>query len=60
MTYGTRAIIMASYGATLTQAIVYNWWPIAFAIALVGAVLGALYPGTKAARQDAIEALTYE
>lgn len=51
---------MASYGATLTQAIVYNWWPIAFAIALVGAVLGALYPGTKAARQDAIEALTYE
>ena len=30
------------------------------AIALVGAILGAIYPGLKAARQDAIEALAYE
>jgi len=26
----------------------------------VGAMLGAIYPGLKAARQDAIEALAYE
>jgi hypothetical protein len=30
------------------------------AIAVVGAMLGAIYPGLKAARQDAIEALVYE
>jgi putative ABC transport system permease protein len=29
-------------------------------VALVGSLLGALYPGWKAARQDAIEALAYE
>jgi ABC-type lipoprotein release transport system permease subunit len=29
-------------------------------IAIVGAQLGALYPGLKAARQDAIEALSYD
>jgi len=27
---------------------------------VVGALLGAIYPGLKAARQDAIEALAYE
>jgi putative ABC transport system permease protein len=36
------------------------WWPAATAIALAGAVLGALYPGLRAARMDAIEALSYE
>ena len=59
LTYGTRFVIM-SFPASLTQKIVPEWWPIATAIALVGAILGALYPGLKAARQDAIEALTYE
>ncbi|MEO8126204.1 MAG: FtsX-like permease family protein [Bryobacteraceae bacterium] len=59
LTYGTRFAIM-SFPASLTQKIVPDWWPISTAIALVGAMLGALYPGLKAARQDAIEALTYE
>ena len=36
------------------------WWPIAGGVTLVGAVLGALYPGLSAARQDPIEALAYE
>ncbi len=59
LTYGTRFVIM-SFPASLTQKIVPDWWPISTAIALAGALLGALYPGLKAARQDAIEALTYE
>ncbi len=59
-TYGTRWLILTLIPATLTQQIVYIWWPIAGAIAIAGALLGALYPGLKAARQDAIEALSYE
>lgn len=60
LTYGTRFFIMRGVGASLTQNIVYDWWPIAAGIAIVGAMLGATYPALKAARQDAIEALSYE
>ena len=60
LAYGTRALIAAVLPGSLIQAIVYDWWPIAAALALLGALLGAVYPGLKAARQDAIEALAYE
>ena len=46
--------------AMLTQVIVPRWWPIASVIAILGAMLGTIYPALKAARQDAIEALAYE
>lgn len=58
-TYGTRAL-MNIFVPTMTQAIVPDWWPIAAAIALGAALLGATYPGLKAARQDPIEALSYD
>ena len=60
LTYGSRWAIMTLVPASLTQKIVYNWWPIAGLIAVTGALLGAMYPAWKAARQDAIEALSYE
>jgi putative ABC transport system permease protein len=60
LAYGTRFAIANLIHGSLIQAIVYDWWPITAAIALVGAMLGAIYPGLKAARQDAIEALAYE
>ena len=60
LTYGTRALVMSFVPGTLNQAIVPEWWPIAAGIAIVGALLGAAYPGLKAARQDAVEALAYE
>jgi putative ABC transport system permease protein len=56
----TRALIVAAFPASLNVVNVPDFWPKAAAIALAGAVLGALYPGLKAARQDAIEALSYE
>jgi putative ABC transport system permease protein len=59
MTYGTRWL-MAEFVPNMPQAIVPDWWPIAGVIALVGSLVGAAYPGLKAARQDAIQALAYD
>lgn len=58
--FGTRAILHAVMPASLPQAIVPTWWPIAGLIAMGAALLGALYPGMIAVRQDPIEALAYE
>ena len=60
LSFAARALIQALYPASLTQAVVPIWWPIAGAISLVGVLLGALYPGLSAAAQDPIEALAYE
>jgi putative ABC transport system permease protein len=45
-----------------TVPIIVNWGWIARAaiIAIIGAVLGALYPAYKAAQKDPIDALAYE
>src|SRR5207237_858896 len=60
MSYGTKAAILTFMPATFPPAVDPSWWPVAGAIALAGAVLGALYPGLRAARMDPIEALSYE
>jgi putative ABC transport system permease protein len=60
LAYVTRFTITHLIKSTLIQDIVYIWWPITAGLALVGSMLGAIYPGVKAARQDAIEALAYE
>ena len=59
MSYGTRWI-MHVFVPTMPMTIVHSWWPWAALIALSGSMVGAIYPGLKAARQDAIEALAYE
>ncbi len=56
----SRWLLARFVPASLPQAIVPQWWPIAGAIAMGAALLGALYPGLLAARQDPIEALAYE
>ncbi|MBA2340678.1 MAG: ABC transporter permease [Pyrinomonadaceae bacterium] len=37
-----------------------RWMLVAFVIGFTGSILGALYPALRAARQDAVEALSYE
>jgi putative ABC transport system permease protein len=59
-TYGAAALIHALKPATLPMIMVYDWWPKAGAITILGALLGALYPGLTAASHDPIEALSYE
>jgi putative ABC transport system permease protein len=59
MSYGTQSI-MRVFVPTMPMMIVHAWWPWAALIALTGSMTGAIYPGLKAARQDAIEALAYD
>jgi len=59
LTYGAQ-LAMKYYPGNLVQETVYFWWPIACAIAVVGAMLGAIVPGMKAVQQDVTEALSYE
>jgi putative ABC transport system permease protein len=60
LSLGVKSLIMGLYPASLTVVAVPDWWVKAGVIVLFGALLGAIYPGWKAARQDAIEALAYE
>lgn len=60
LSFGTRAVMTVLVPASLPQAIAPDWWPIAGMIAIGAALLGALYPGWLAVRQDPIEALAYE
>jgi putative ABC transport system permease protein len=59
MTYGSRAL-MAAFAPNMPQLIVPDWYPLVAVIAIGGALVGAIYPGLKAAKQDAIEALAYD
>ena len=58
--FGTRALIAFFIPSSMQQAVVPLFWPIAIAVTLVGALLGVLYPAVRAAKQDALESLSYE
>ncbi len=60
LSYITKFTLQKLVPASLPPAIVMSWWPIAGGIAVGAALLGALYPGMLAVRQDPIEALAYE
>lgn len=53
-------VIITLVPSSLPVVSVPEWWWRAALISLAGSVLGAMYPGLKAARQDTVEALTYE
>ena len=58
LTLGARLAIMRT--TSLTIEIEPRWILIALAVGLVGGSIGALYPALRAARQDAVDALSYE
>lgn len=60
LSYLTQWLIATLVPASLQMQIVYEWWPVSMAVAIFASLIGALYPGYKAARQDAVEALSYE
>lgn len=59
VTYGMRAVFHVRF-PMLDFAVTPRWVGSAVVIALVGAMLGALYPALKAARKDPIDALSYD
>jgi putative ABC transport system permease protein len=59
MSYGAQWL-MRVFVPTMPVEIVQAWWPRAAGLALIASLIGAIYPGLKAARQDAIEALSYD
>ncbi|MBD0371281.1 MAG: flippase-like domain-containing protein [Pyrinomonadaceae bacterium] len=58
LTFGARYAVMRS--TSLIIEIEPRWLGIALLVGLLGGTLGALYPAIRAARQDAVEALSYE
>ena len=60
MTYGTRWFMNHVLPGILTQETVYEWWPIAGVISVVGDLLGAIVPSWKAVNQDVIQALSHK
>ncbi len=59
ISYGTSHAILAKF-PTLRVIIQRDWIGYAAIIAMVGAILGAVYPAYKAAQKDPIDALAYE
>jgi putative ABC transport system permease protein len=60
LSFAAKWAITSFVPSSLPVVAVPDWWWRAALISLAGATLGAIYPGTKAARQDTIEALAYE
>lgn len=58
LTLAARFVVMRT--TTLTVDIEPKWLIVSLAIGLLGGTLGALYPALRAARQDPVDALSYE
>ena len=64
VTVGVVLTLVARLGVmrmtTLVVEIEPRWIAISFLVGIVGGSVGALYPALRAARQDAVDALSYE
>jgi putative ABC transport system permease protein len=59
LSFGAKGLIERHF-PILVVSLHREWWLWAGLIAVGGAMLGSLYPATRAARQDPIAALAYE
>ncbi len=61
---GVALVYLARFGVmratSLSVEVEWRWLLVALVIGLVGGTIGALYPALRAARQDAVKALSYE
>jgi putative ABC transport system permease protein len=57
--YGVRGLVRELF-PLISILISQDWLAWSALIAVVGALLGALYPAVRAARHDPIQALTYD
>jgi putative ABC transport system permease protein len=60
ISYATQSALFARFPTIRVQVGAENWVWKSAAIAIVGAMIGALYPAFKAAQKDPIDALAYE
>jgi putative ABC transport system permease protein len=58
LTLAARFVVMRA--TSLTVDIEPRWLLVALVIGLLGGTVGALYPALRAARQDPVDALSYE
>ena len=58
LTFAARFGVMRM--TTLVVEVEARWILIALLVGIVGGSIGALYPALRAARQDAVDALSYE
>ncbi|HEX8188803.1 MAG TPA: ABC transporter permease [Pyrinomonadaceae bacterium] len=58
LTLAARFVVMRT--TSLTVDVEPKWLAVSLAIGLLGGTLGALYPALRAARQDPVDALSYE
>ena len=58
LTFAARLGVMRM--TTLVVEVEWRWILIALLVGIMGGTIGALYPALRAARQDAVEALSYE
>ena len=60
ISFVTQAALLAKFPTITVQVGAENWLWKSSVIAIVGAMIGALYPAFKAAQKDPIDALAYE
>ena len=60
ISYATQSALLVKFPTIRVQVGAENWVWKASVIAIIGAMIGALYPAFKAAQKDPIDALAYE
>jgi putative ABC transport system permease protein len=60
ISFATQSALLAKFPTIRVQVGAENWVWKAAVIAIIGAIIGALYPAFKAAQKDPIDALAYE